>query len=378
MGTRKHIQPTFAMSADAIMESTRGFVSFYDPLRALIETSPDFWPRITNYCDVLEQYPLVMRALSRLNANSMMDFEKALFCAVFSVLVSDKLGVPDHRKRALFFAGLAQDVGIYMDDYRVADYFSALRERQGAIKGPESVDGHKSHSLVGYSLLEDAIPDDTLVAELVLHHHANEDGTGYPSNIGEAQLNTEMQVLIVANQISDLVFKFHGFDGLFDCRPQLKLASTMYFKQVNGAAYDLLQNSAARLALDPKTTVNKFQISQQVELLGSFSRDAVSLSAELVGVEHYRVVRLLRSKIKKLDLLMNESGLLQVLEDDCMHEVKQCMEALPEFLEPMQSLLNETQSLLSTQQRPIVGELNLTLKSLLAALNKPKPFSLFV
>ncbi len=378
MGTKKHIQPSLAMSANAILESTRGFVSFYDPLKALIETSPEFWPHIARYCDALEQYPLVMKALSRLNANSMMDFEKALFCAIFGVLVADRLDVPDHRKRALFFAGLAQDVGVYMDDYRVTDYFSALRERLGSFKGPESVDGQKSHALVGYSLLEEAIPDDTLVAELVLHHHANEDGTGYPSNIGEAQLNTEMQVLIVANQLSDLVFKHHGFDGLFNCRPQLKLASTMFFKQVNGAAYDLLQSSAARLALDPKTPVNKFQLSQQVELLGSFSREAVSLSGELIGVEHYRTVRLLRSRIKKLDLLMNESGLLQVLEDDCMHEIKQCMDALPDFLEPMLDLLKETQTLLPTHHKPVIGELNITLKTLLTTLNKPKPFSLFI
>lgn len=378
MGTKKHIQPTFAMSATAIIESTRGFVSFNDSLNALVETNEHFWPCIDRYCSDLEHYPSVMEALSRLNANSMMDFEKGLFCAIFSVLVADQLKIEEHRKRALFYAGLTQDVGLYMDDFRVGDYFSAMSERFGAIKGPESVNGQKSHALVAYSLLEEAIPDDTLVAELVLHHHANEDGTGYPHNVGEPQLNTEMQILVVANQVSDLVLKLEGYDRLLECRSPIKLASTMFFKQVNGAAYRLLQDVALRLEYEAATPINKERLSEQVALLGSFAREAVSLSGELVSAEHYRTVRLLRSRIKKLDLLMNESGLLNVLDDDCMHEVKLCMDALPDFLEPMLDLLKEVQEVLPSNRTSSIGALKITLKTLLATLNKPKPFSLFI
>ena len=378
MGTKKHIQPTFSMNATAILESTRGFVSFYDPLNALVESHEEFWPRIGKYCSNLEQYPSVMEALSRLNANSMMDFEKGLFCAIFSVLVADQLEVEDRRKRALFYAGLTQDVGLYMDDYRIGDYFSSMRERLGGIKGPESVDSQKSHALVAYSLLEQAIPDDTLVAELVLHHHANEDGTGYPHNIGEQQLNSEMQILVVANQISDLVMKLDGFDRLIECRSPLKLASTMFFQSVNGTAYTLLQRAAMRLSVDTVAPVNKERLGEQVTLLGAFAREAVDLSGELVSAEHYRAVRLLRLRIKKLDLLMNESGLLNVLDDECMHEAKLCIEALPDFLEPMQELIKEVQAVLPSNRNFAVGQLNITLKALLATLTKPKPFSLFI
>lgn len=378
MGTKKHIQPTFAMSATAILESTRGFVSFYDPLNALVESKEEFWPRIGKYCSNLEHYPSVMEALSRLNANSMMDFEKGLFCAIFSVLVADQLGVEDRRKRALFYAGLAQDVGLYMDDYHVGDYFASMRDRLDGIRGPESVDGQKSHALVAYSLLEEAIPDDTLVAELVLHHHANEDGTGYPHNIGEQQLNAEMQILVVANQVSDLVTKMDGFDRLIECRSPLKLASAMFFKQVNGAAYSLLQRAAQRMDLDSAVPVNKERLGEQIALLGTFAREAVGLSGELVSAEHYRTVRLLRARIKKLDLLMNESGLLDALDDDCLHEAKLCIDALPEFLEPMHDLLKEVQGVLPSNRSSAVGQLNITLKTLLATLTKPKPFSLFI
>jgi hypothetical protein len=378
MGKKKHIQPTLTMNATAIVESARGFVSFYDPLNALIESHDEFWPRVGHYCSNLEHYPAVMEALSRLNANSMMDFEKGLFCSIFSVLIADQLDVEDRRKRALFYAGLTQDIGLYMDDYRIGDYFSLMRERVGAIKGPESVDGQKSHALVAYSLLEEAISDDTLVAELVLHHHANEDGTGYPHNIGEQQLNLEMQILVVANQVSDLVMKRDGFDSLFDCRSPLKLASTMFFKRVNGAAYSLLKAAALRLDLDHSAPVNKERLAEQVALLASFVREAVSLSGELVSAEHYRSVRLLRSRIKKLDLLMNESGLLNVLDDECLNEARLCMEALPDFLEPTQRLLKEAQEVLPSSRSAAISQLNITLKTLLATLTKPRPFSLFI
>ncbi|KZY85065.1 hypothetical protein A3742_30120 [Oleiphilus sp. HI0071] len=183
---------------------------------------------------------------------------------------------------------------------------------------------------------------------------------------------------MVANQVSDLVMKRDGFDSLFDCRSPLKLASTMFFKRVNGAAYSLLKAAALRLDLDHSAPVNKERLAEQVALLASFVREAVSLSGELVSAEHYRSVRLLRSRIKKLDLLMNESGLLNVLDDECLNEARLCMEALPDFLEPTQRLLKEAQEVLPSSRSAAISQLNITLKTLLATLTKPRPFSLFI
>lgn len=378
MGTNHHIQPMFTMDTNAVIESTRGLVSFYDPLSSLVDDS-SLWYRLADYCNNLVHYPLVMSALSRLHANSIIDFEKGLFCGLLSVLVGEQLKLDPSRVRALYYAGLTQDVGAYMDDLRVADYFSPGQERvKPKMYGVSGLDRKRSHALVSYSLLEEAFPDDPLVAELVLHHHASEDGTGYPSNVGEAQLNSEMQILIVANELCEILHQKGGFDELFSCRASLKLASTMYFKTVNGAFYSLFQKAAQRSSLDSAIPVDERRLRLQVEALRDFSEGAVALSAELIKFDHFSASRLFRAKVRKLDLLMGETGLLFSSDDTCQHEAAHCMEALPEFLLPLSSVLNDVTRLLPIQQKKSCGELKAKLKHLLSLLHKPKAFSLFV
>lgn len=378
MGTNHHIQPMFTMDSNAVIESTRGLVSFYEPLSSLINDQ-SIWGRLEHYCNNLVHYPVVMTALSRLHANSIIDFEKGLFCGLLSVLVGEQLKLEPARTRALYYAGITQDVGTYMDDFRVADYFSSVQGRiKPKVHSVGTLERKRSHALVSYSLLEEAFPDDPLVSELVLHHHASEDGTGYPSNVGEAQLNTEMQILIVANEVCDTLHQKGGFEELFSCRSALKLASTMYFKEVNGAFYSLFQKASERCSLDSAIPVDARKLSLQVEALRDFSEAAIALSAGLVEFEHFSASRLFRAKLRKLDLLMGETGLLFSSDDTCQHEAAHCMQALPEFLMPLSKVLNDVSRLLPVEQKQSCGELKIKLKYLLSLLHKPKAFSLFV
>lgn len=376
MATNKHIQPEFVMGSSAILESTKGLVSFYEPL-SLVGAKTDAWSKISAFCANLEHYPAVMAALSKLYANSILDFEKGLFCAWISVLVADRLGLSTARQRSLYYAGLAQDVGIYMDDFRINEYLA--RAQNSPVNEPSKIcpiQQRRSHALVSYSLLEEAMPDDHLVSELVLHHHADEDGLGYPNNVGESQLSIEMQILVTANRVCENIFSRGGFDSLFEYIPQLKLGSAMFFRKVNGAFYELLK-SALPNGLDVEP-VNRERLQKQTDSLNQFCQSALLFSAAVVGYEHYKSIRLLRLKIAKIDLLMNESGILQVDKHELYDDIAICLDALLGFLEPMESLLKEGAKHLPAESRQSATEMKTLLKRCIQLLKKPRPFSLFV
>ena len=381
MTPNQHSPNALPMSANAIIESTKGLVSFYEPLSILVEQN-DCWDKVYQYSAHLEQYPRVMSALSRLNANSMMDFEKGLACGLLSIIVGQRLQLEAKRIRALFFAALTQDTGAHLEEYTVSDYFLGLKERFGgklrSVGGDETTELNRAHALVSYSLLEEAIPDDLLVAELVLHHHANEDGTGYPANVSEQQLSTEMQILIVANRICDAMQSRGGFDELFRLCSELKLASTMYFGEVNGAFYGVLNDASTGHAFEPVVVVNEEKLKRQVEVFKVFSDSALMLNSALIPFDHFRTVSLIRLKIRKIDLLINESAILQSAETGCLHEAAQCIEALPEFLRPLLGHLKEAQKVLPKELKTQTAELRAQLKQAIAALQPPKPFSLFI
>jgi len=372
------------MSTEAIVESTRGLVLFYEPLNALAEQDAQFWPRIGAYCDNLAQYPRLLSALSREYSHSMLDFEKGLFCSIFSVLVAQRLGVRPERMRALYYAGLLQDVGHYIEEFKVTDYFANLRERIGGkLQANSTLQRQKGHALVGYSLLEDEMCDDLLVAELILHHHANEDGTGYPSNVGEQQLNLEMQILIVANKVSDMLFDRGGFDELFDCLPGLKLASTMYFKEVNGAALSLLQDASVTAGYTMPLPVPNTRESVQRDALDAFALSALHLSADLICHEYLQSVRVLRSKIKRINTLLGETGMTNRMafsrygENTEPYDVLESIDALYAYLHPLLSDLKDVSSSLGRESIPSLAQFKHDLKALLASLKPPKTFSLF-
>jgi hypothetical protein len=376
MATNKHIKPKFVMGSSAILESTKGMVAFYEPL-SLVGAENDAWSKLSGFSANLEHYPAVMAALSKLYANSIMDFEKGLFCAWISVLVADRLGLSTSRQRSLYYAGLTQDVGTYMDDFRISEYLD--RAQSGPVQDPDKIcpiQQRRSHALVSYSLLEEAMPDDHLVSELVLHHHADEDGLGYPNNVGENQLSIEMQILVTANRLCESMFASTGFDSLFEYIPQLKLGSAMFFRKVNGAFYELLKTSLPNgLEVEP---LNRERLEKQIDALNQFCQSALSFSAATIGYEHYKSIRLLRLKIAKIDLLMNESGLLQVEKHALYDDIAICLEALLGFLEPMDVLLKEGVKHLPPELKHSSAQIGALLKRSIQLLKKPKPFSLFV
>lgn len=366
----------------ALLEASRNMIAFHEAFVALNERC-GVWPKMVEYSEYLEDYPVLMDGLSRLHSESLMDFERGLFCGWVSLMVGSRLGLCNDRLRALYAAGLAQDIGNYETDLNATSYLNKLKHRFGIGASEEEASSlrvrQQAHALVSSSMVEVAIPDDVNVAELVLHHHADEDGMGYPRNVGESQLSLDMQILIVANRLWDRMQDSGGYDELFSSISALKLASAMYFMRVNGAYYELLYAAQQALPRVEELLVNTERLTKQGLAIKEFCAESVQLSAELLPLEHIDSVRLIRKKIKRLDLFRNESGLQYNLEQGaCAREMQLCIDALPEFLEPWQALLKDAHKRVPPHEKEAVARVRNSLKQMMSVLHKPKSFSLFV
>src|SRR5690606_28944132 len=126
----------------------------------------------------------------------------------------------------LFFAGLLQDIGKHLPSTVERPQPSAKLARVGLDN--DSVDTHPLRSSIQ---LESSLPDVEGLSELVLYHHARDDGTGYPRQITEAQLPLDCQILILANELSDRLDRLGGHNKLPHLLPGLRLGGLLYFER---------------------------------------------------------------------------------------------------------------------------------------------------
>ncbi len=277
------------------------------PLLDQLNQRQQCWPLIVDLCQDLEQYSEVMRALTVLHTRSQIDFERGLFCAWSCMMVARHCNLNLKHQRALFYAGLLQDLGRHAVDADVSGFISR-------VNGPFIAQSSKqlqadSHPLVSSIFLESHMQREERVSELVLHHHAREDGTGFPQHVGEAQLDLDDQILIIANETSDRLDKLGGHNQLLDCVAHIKLGSALYFNRAHAAWLGMLSP-----VLDSSSTgLNAHQcqqLSNKRDSLEKVLSSLLAVSGELLRYDFDLHVHGLRSSIQKLARLFAETGIL--------------------------------------------------------------------
>ncbi|MDX1451724.1 MAG: HD domain-containing phosphohydrolase [Oleiphilaceae bacterium] len=223
------------------------------------------------------------------------------------------------HQRSLFLAGLLQDYGKHTPDVDVSGFISR-------VNGPYVSHAFKSrgldhHPLVSSTFVETHLNEDKRLADLVLHHHAREDGTGFPQHIGENQLPIDHQILIIANEMSDRLDKLGGHNHLLSCLPALRLGKVLYFNKAHAAWLEMLKP----LVPDDPAPLS-YSECQQLQ----FKRDhlekvlssLLAVSGELLRYDFDLHVHGLRSNIQKIARLFAETGLLNkaLFEKACSEE----------------------------------------------------------
>jgi hypothetical protein len=324
------------ISAASLLLEFRHFVDSHPTLAKINQANP-VWPTLTQYCEQLEQYPVIMRSLTLLHVNSQIDFERALFCSWGSLLVARALKLSESHRRTLFYAGLFQDFGKHAIELDLEGLVGKYLQPAISINQTRTSD---VHPLISSTYLEDVFPDVTGLSELVLYHHAKDDGTGYPYHISESQLAIDHQILIIANEISDRLDRLGGHNHLADCLPGLKVGSMLYFKSAHSGWFDLV---SPYLEQDEQLTDLAracLVLQAKRDCLEKLISNLLCVSGELLRFDFDLQVHGFRSMIRKLACLMTDAGLFhhQALSDSTivstqeLKEISLILKGVPDVL----------------------------------------------
>ncbi len=330
-------QRNLHMSTASLLLEYRHFIDSHASLSELNQQH-NCWSSIAAYCQELEGKRELLEALTTLHARSQIDFERALFCSWMCLLIASDMQLDAMHRRALFFAGLFQDLGKYALEGNVQEMIS--RVNAPFVSNVHRFHQDDAHPLVGSTFLETQLPDVEGLGDLVLHHHARDDGCGYPQHVGESQLNLDNQLLIIANELSDRLDRKGGHNALCDCVPSLKLGAFLYFKRAHQAWLDVLI-PICDVAPDIQDDERFMHVLEQKrEVLSKLLACLLSVSAKLLPYDFDLSIHGLRSIIQKFARLFAETGVLHrdvfrvsdSVSAEVLHDSASLFQALPELL----------------------------------------------
>jgi putative nucleotidyltransferase with HDIG domain len=154
----------------------------------------------------------------------------------FAAMIADELGVGDGEAAALLRASMLHDIGKVALPIEVLRQQKPLEESQMRLL--------RTHAERGAEILRALDPDDT-VADTILHHHENIDGSGYHGRAGE-QIPRSARILAVAE----------GFDAMTTSLVRKRLtidAALGLMRERRGRQWDADCVDALAGLIQPKT-----------------------------------------------------------------------------------------------------------------------------
>lgn len=345
-----YLSGNYYISAASLLLEFRCFIDAH-PSLFKVNTENSVWPVMVGYCEELEKFPSVMRAITRLHVNSQMDFERALFCAWCSLLVAKSLHLPVKNQRSLFFAGLLQDIGKY-ESVEPEQLISCKASSPFMSKLFDQKE-QDIHSLISANFIENNLPELEGLSELILTHHAKVDGTGFPIHISESQLALDNQVLIIANEISDRLDRLGGHNQLQHAMPNLRLNGFLYFSKAHSHWVKLFEPYLPALSKKIASDALLNETKERIVSLEKMHGLLLLVSAQLLPHDFEPNIHVFRSWIRRLASLSTDTGifdpgLFSELTDEgranaCMvaRDVDLILKGLPDILNRLIGFLDE-------------------------------------
>ena len=110
--------------------------------------------------------------------------------ANYSVSIAAKMGLPFEEVACIKTAALLHDIGHLAVPNIILGKYPYLSTREFST--------YKNHCLAGSSMLEN-IPEFSHIMKIILHHHENWDGTGYPKRLKGVNIPLGSRIIAVAN-----------------------------------------------------------------------------------------------------------------------------------------------------------------------------------
>lgn len=117
--------------------------------------------------------------------------------AIISYAMADVYGLTEQEKRNVLIAGYLEDIGKQIVPH-------AILNRRGSLLDSETKEIEK-HPIESVKLMKSMGYDDDDVLEIVLHHHENFNGHGYPNRIGGEDIPIGARITAVADSYNALI-----------------------------------------------------------------------------------------------------------------------------------------------------------------------------
>ena len=301
------------------VEETIGAQRLYEDISRLIENFADCKTihralKLDNplvlECRHYAEYGLIRQKMTVMAERLPQFYQKALFCAWFSLALAHQLKLSPLNCEASFLAGLTHDIGLLHIDPTILDKQSDYTADEWRAM--------QSHAVIGDMILShvEGLPEATRRA--VREHHERSDGSGYPMGLFEEQVRVEGQLVAMADMLLAIAEKRQQDSpqvlSLSDLIPVLQINSTVHTAQ----AYAVTINTLKLLEHAPSPSVDLALLTETVSRLLTQRRDLEMRFEQLHSLkphlgsdrQQHHQLRSARLILQRLWITVTGSGLL--------------------------------------------------------------------
>lgn len=262
---------------------------------------------LQKYCSRAMSFPLIAQKMTVLASRLKFEYDKALFCAWFSMALAAQMSASSDFIEEAFIAGLVHDTGLLHID-------PALAEKVGEYT-PEEWRAIQSHTLIAdlfLSYVEKLSPN---IKRAVREHHERCDGSGYPYALCEEKLCITGQLVGMADTVWAICKKPKGRKGvtLADVITITKMNKAQHPSAIESALFKIYYKISANgqsPAHPPVTADSKDKLREKGQQLQEAYYVATRLEKILLPSETDRIARSAYVKFNRLWNVFNGSGLL--------------------------------------------------------------------
>jgi putative nucleotidyltransferase with HDIG domain len=140
--------------------------------------------------------PKAFHALVLCASHKYYTYSHSVDVMIYSIGLGQKMGFSRSHLKRLAGGALLHDIGKSKIPIEVIAKEGPLSEKEYALM--------KQHPLFGEEILRELGVNDSLMIDVVLHHHERLDGSGYPHGLKAGAISTEAQLVFVADVFAAL------------------------------------------------------------------------------------------------------------------------------------------------------------------------------
>lgn len=144
-----------------------------------------------NIVELIKNNPVIYQKLEKIHEYDEYTYVHSTQVAYLAVAIGIKMNLSDHELINLSVASLLHDLGKCCIDKNILNKPGKLTDSEMNIM--------KRHPLIGYKLLEHVEEIEKSVLQMILFHHENYDGTGYPYGFSNDNISLEASIIHICD-----------------------------------------------------------------------------------------------------------------------------------------------------------------------------------